>query len=401
MTRKNRVVITGLGAVTSLGHDFQRFSESIKSGSNPRSTPSFLSSAQDDIFIYTLPKDLDLRQFIKKKKAVKIMSRTIQLAVAASRIAFDDACFSEHEFDSNRSGVSVATGVMNYELEEMFSAISKSHTQGQFDLKKFGKTGLDALFPLWALKYIPNMPACHISIENDLKGPSNTQTSSNASGLYAMGEAMHIIQRGDADVMLAGGTGSNLDPLGIAHLQKQGLLRNGKSSGIEVGEGSAALVLESYEKAKKRKAKIYGEILAFASNHDLETNSDDDAKLRCMEKTLKQAGLQPKDVDFVITNQCGYANVDDAENRALDIIFGKQRCVPTVKMKDWFGYVEHASSAIEACFALFCANQNDKDGILKLLARQDLLKSDVFLVNAFGLYGHNSSLMIKKYYGAD
>ena len=263
---KRRVVITGLGAITALGEGAGVLWNAALEGRSGIDLVSVFGEDWKPAAGFLA--DFNPEKFVSPKKSLKVMARDIQLAVAAASLALDDAGARSLKLNRERFGVIAGSGVLNHEIEELAPSVQGSMEDGALDLKKFGEEGLRLLFPLWLLKYLPNMSACHISILFNLEGPNNTLTTGFSAGLQAAGEACRVIERGAADLMLAGGAESKVNPVGMSEYRILGILSpwegrepkkiyrpfDADAQGIVVGEGAGFLVLEELEHAKKRNA---------------------------------------------------------------------------------------------------------------------------------------------------
>ena len=225
MTAKRRVVITGFGVITACGNGWEPYWDAALHGcSLVRSSDPLKLNCPSFKYAGMLPQ-FEPKEFIESRKSIKLMSREIQMAVAASRLALKDAKLSPDNYDPTRVGVTLGTGIINNDLDEIGVGFRNGLDEsGHFSMTKFGQDGIRSLFPLWFLKYLPNMPACHVSVANHLRGPNNTITTSSAASTQAIGEAYRVIERGDADIMLAGGTDSKLNAMGISRFQLLGFL---------------------------------------------------------------------------------------------------------------------------------------------------------------------------------
>ncbi len=327
---RHRVVVTGLGALSAAGEDARALWESSLAGRSGVAPLDFVSGNGHPL-IGGAVRNFVPEKFITQRKALKVMARDIQLAVAAASQAIEDGGAKTLTAGRERFGVVVGSGVLNHELQELAYSVQNSLGEdGRLDLRKFGEEGMRALFPLWLLKYLPNMPACHISILFNLQGPNNTITTGPSAGLQAVGEAFRIIQRGAADLMVAGGAESKLNPLGYSHYELMGVLASGsgrepskayrpfdaKSSGLVIGEGAAFVLLEEYEHAKKRGAKIYAEIISLGS-------SSAAGRAVAMKAALDEAHLEPADVPYLQACGLGLPGEDAAEMDAIEAVFAK------------------------------------------------------------------------------
>lgn len=419
MSGRRRVVVTGLGLVTACGLGWRAFWEKARAGESslkpfrepfPGSHPARLTGQIENF----TPGDL-----IRQKKSLKVMSRDIQLAVAASSLAVQDADLKPESLNLDHCGISMGAGApINTDLEALSAGVLKAYQDGEFSMELFGREGIPALFPLWFLKDIPNMPACHVSIAHGFRGPNNTLTTSAASGLQAVGEAARVIERGDADCMLAGGTDSETNPLGLSRLEMLGLLSrdtgvrapfSGGDSGLYLGEGAGILVLEGLDHALARGARIYAEVAGYGSSADADTDPvnpvDCGARSRAMLSALRDAGLPLDQISAVVACGASIPSHDRMEVSALES-FGTS-LPPVTAMKSVAGHLMAAAGALDAAFA--CAalserflpaapGQNAEQPLLKLSEARALPEAGAsILVNAFSLSGQSVSVVFRQF----
>src|SRR5262249_15771396 len=228
----------------------------------------------------------DIKKYLvtrDERKQIRVMARTIQLAVAAASLALADSNVDSKKLDPTRFGVEFGAGLIPSELDElgMASYLSTAENSHDVDLKLWGEKGIGNIPPLWMLKYLPNMLACHVSILHNAQGPNNTITESDIASLLALGEAVRIIQRDQIALMLAGGADSKLTPLSMVRQTLFGRMSlsneapeqavkpfDARRSGIAFGEGSGVLATEELEHARRRGADILAEIVGFGSTFD-------------------------------------------------------------------------------------------------------------------------------------
>ena len=399
---KRRVVITGLGAVTAVGEGAQALWTAALEGRSGVGRVRLGGEGGLD-FPGAAIRDFIPEKFVTQRKALKVMARDIQLAVAAADLAADDAGVKSLGNARDRFGILVGSGVLNHELDELAYSVSQSlGSDGRLDLLKFGSDGLSALFPLWLLKYLPNMPACHISILLDLQGPSNTLTTGPSAGLQAVCEAARIIRRGSADLMLAGGAESKLNPLGLSHYKMMGVLAGSepgavcrpfdeRSSGIVVGEGAGFLVLDEFEHAKKRGARIYAEITGFGVSYE-------NGQRIALETAVREAGIAAGDVDYVQSCGLGLTADDHKEADAIREVFSGGSPLVSAS-KPLLGFTGFSAGALDLILSTLAiqngvippvtaeAGSGDKFGLRLVSGRPERKAVRHAVTNAFGLGG--------------
>src|SRR6266480_5759664 len=285
-----RVVVTGLGVITPIGIGAKTFWENLVAGKcGVQRISSFDPSGFPSQIAGEVP-PYKIGDYVPKsyRKATKVMARDIELAVIAADDAMKDAglktkAYTETpEIKSERFGCNIGAGLISAELDELTAAMHIARDGNKLDLHKWGKDGMGQLTPLWLLKYLPNMLACHVTIIHELKGPSNTITCADASSHLAIGEAFRTIQRGKAVLAICGGAESKVNPMG--HMRQSLLKRlteshndapadavrpfDADATGTAIGEGGGLFILEEYERAKNRGAKIYAEHVGFGASQD-------------------------------------------------------------------------------------------------------------------------------------
>lgn len=419
-----RVVITGLGAISALGEGADALWQAVREG---KSGIDYIQPSGNGIPARGIAEngwkpigacfpEFAAEKFVTQRKSLKVMARDIQMAVAAAQLAFQNASLALPLTDPERFGVIVGSGVLNHEVNELAYSIQNSLEDGRMTLKKFGEEGLGALFPLWLLKYLPNMPACHVSILFDLQGPNNTVTTGASSGMQAIGEAFRIIQRGAADAMLAGGAESKVNPVGISQYQVLNVLAdfNGqvpgkvyrpldeKAAGFVVGEGSAFIVLEEMEHAQRRHAKIYAEIIGFGS-------SSRGGEAIAMKAALTEAGLKPENLDYLQAAGIGLAAEDERELLAIEQTITSNKNLAVSASKGITGFTGFASGALDTVISTMALKNQSVPPVLNFekaktkhsynIVTQKALskKIDHALTNCFGFNGQCVSLLTKRF----
>ncbi|MBU9888958.1 MAG: beta-ketoacyl-[acyl-carrier-protein] synthase family protein [Candidatus Omnitrophica bacterium] len=426
MSLRRRVVLTGFGVITSCGNGWEPYWNAVVNACPAIKDPAYLKLGDFYLGGVGAATQFDAREFIENRKSLKVMSREIQLAVSASRLALKDAGLSLENNDPTRFGVTLGTGVINNDLDEVGIGFRNGLDEsGHFSMNKFGQEGVRALFPLWFLKYLPNMPSCHVSIVNQLRGPNNTITTSSAAGTQAIGESYRVIERGDADIMLAGGTDSKLNVMGISRFDLLGFLSKRREvpekiycpfdkahDGMVLGEGAGVLVLESLESAQKRGARVYAEMVGYGSssdfNYDPRDPDDFSGKRVAIRRAFEDAACEPKDVDVIVANGSGIPQEDIQESLAVHSFyaptFGKMR---VTAVKPISGHLVYGTGAVEAVAAALItqtgvippvANLQNPDPRCPLPFVRDRAergKVGTTLLNTFGFGGQNASLVFR------
>jgi len=343
----NRVVVTGVGVVSPIGIGADAFWTNLLAGKVGINRIAQFDPGGLACQIGGEVPSYKIGDFVPKsyRKATKVMARDIELAVIAADNAFKDAKIQSKAYtdspaiDGKRFGCNIGAGLISAELNELTAAMhtarANDHDHNKLDLHKWGREGMGQLTPLWLLKYLPNMLACHVTIIHGLMGPSNTITCAEASGHLAIGEAFRTIQRGKAELAICGGAESKLNPMGIMRQSLLGRLNeahnesphdsvrpfDADAQGTVFGEGGGLLILEEYEHAKKRGVPIYCELVGFAASQDsykvTEPEPSGHSYGKAIENALKDAKLGSSDVDLIVPNGMGIASFDRAELNGL------------------------------------------------------------------------------------
>ena len=358
-----RVVITGVGVVSPVGIGKDAFWRNLIEG---RTGIGFLKSVSNDRLPCRLAAeiaDFNPLDHIRRKKLLKVMSRDIQLGVSAGALAMGDARLRPGDYDPDRLGVVYGAGRIPSTPQELMNAAACCTTDGSFDFSRFGEESLRQISPLWLLPQLPNMPASHVAIENDARGPNNTITSREASALLALAEAVHAVHRGVADCMIVGGCGSDVSPANIArlslveHLSRQGDPERAcrpfdvdRDGGI-LGEGAAAFVIESYEFAHRRGAEMYAEVVAVAGGCDgagYENGAAGTGLVRSIDAALKKSGLAPHEIGHINGHGKSTRRSDLVEARAYHRSLGAAaETIPVMGLKSYFGTFDAGTGAVE------------------------------------------------------
>lgn len=427
-----RVVITGIGIISPIGIGTAAFWENLLAGRcGIQRITQFDPSGLGSQIAGEVPA-YKIGDFVPKsyRKAAKVMARDIELAVVAADDAFKDSglkskAYTETPtFDGQRFGCNIGAGLISAELNELTAAMHAAREGNRLDLKKWGHEGMNQLTPLWLLKYLPNMLACHVTIIHELKGPSNTITCADASSHLAIGEAFRTIQRGDADLAICGGAESKVNPMGA---MRQGLLKrtcednanpaaavrpfDADANGMAIAEGGGLLILEEYEHAKARGAKIYAEVAGFGASQDAYSVTEPDPTGRsyanAIAKAMKEAGVSTEQLGCMVPHGLGIVSHDRAEMNGLRLALGSAlEQVPLSPIKAQVGSLA-AGSGVDAAAAVLSVfhgkvppainTHKPLEGVrLNVSAEARDVNVGVAISSVYSLGGQNAALVFKK-----
>ena len=430
-----RVVITGIGVISPIGIGSKTFWENLLAGQcGIRRITNFDAGGFDCQIAGEAP-PFKIGDYVPKsyRKATKVMARDIELAVVAADDAFKDAGIKSRahqetpDFDPKRFGCNIGAGLISADINELAFAMVTALNEQQtgLDLQKWGRDGMGQLTPLWLLKYLPNMLACHVTIVHGLMGPSNTITCQEASSHLAIGEAFRTIQRGNAELAICGGCESRINPMGLMRQELLKRLTNDHNdtpceavrpfdeaaSGTIYGEGGGLLILEEFEHAKKRGAKIYAELVGFAASQDTYSITEPDptgrSYAKAIENALKDGGVTPGDIDVFIPNGIGLPGSDRAELNALRKSLGADlERIAMAPIKPQIGYLG-AGVGVDAAAAaapISTGKVPPAKNIAKVIEGQKLNVSPehrempvkVAVSTVYSLGGQNAALVFKK-----
>jgi len=425
-----KVVVTGFGALAPNGLDAETFWKACCGGVSGIAPITAFDASGFAVRVAGEVRGFEPKKYVSNPKSLKVMGRNIRFGVAAAAMAMEHAGLKERPPEPTRFGVTIGSGMVPTDLEELASAVMASlDGEGRFDVRKFGEAGQKMLFPLWLLKHLPNMVAAHISILHNAQGPNNTIVTACAASTQAIGEAMRILQRGDADVMLAGGADSRIDPLSLVAYSLLGAVsQSGRPpekvsrpfdrdrDGFVLGEGAAVLVLESEEHARGRGARIYAEIAGYGSSFDAYgiTKPEPEGKgaARSMEAALRDAAVAPSEIDYVSAHGTSTMLNDLMETVAIKRVFGAgARKVPCSSIKSMIGHLIGAAGAMEALVSVLAIRDGVVPPTINLehpdpecdldyvpgSARRMPVRT--VLSNSFGFGGQNAALVIREYRG--
>ncbi|WP_337018633.1 beta-ketoacyl-ACP synthase II [Oceanobacillus massiliensis] len=409
---ERRVVITGLGAVTPIGNDVNTMWESIIAG---KSGIDFVTRVEKDNYpakVAAELKDFDPTAYMDKKDARK-MDPFTQYAVAASKMAVEDAKLTIDDSNAHRVGVWIGSGIGGMQTWE------EQHT-------KLMEKGPKRVSPFFVPMMIPDMAAGQVSIQLGAKGINSCTVTACASGANSIGDAYKAVQRGDVDYIIAGGTEAPISNMAFAGFSSAKALSTNEDpskasrpfdknrDGFVMGEGSGILILESLDSALKRDAHIYGEIIGYGSTgdayHITAPAENGEGAARAMQHALKDAGVSPEEVDYINAHGTSTALNDKYETAAIKTVFGDHvKNLAVSSTKSMTGHLLGAAGGVEAVISIksitdgiIPATTNyetpdpdcDLDYVPNEARRQDV---NIVLSNSLGFGGHNVALVFKKY----
>jgi len=364
MGRRVEIVVTGLGVVSPIGVGSESVWQALLDGRSGIRKLELLDGSPLPPAIGADVPQLDPSQFVRPRKALKVMSRDIQLAFVAAELASQQAKAGPGKVDPDRFGIVFGADMISCELEELAPAYRECMADGMFEFNRWGTHALAEMFPLWMLKYLPNMPACHIGIAQDARGPNNTIVAGDISSLAAIAEAVRVIERGAADIMIAGGTGNRLHPIVWSRraVYDPAIWQGPPGQacrpfdlhrcGQVFGEGAAAFILERAEHAQARGVKPLGKILGFASSCEscpAGVLPRGEAIERVIRLALLASGLSPKEVGHVNAHGLSTRHDDKIEAQAIARTLGE---VPVTAPKSFFGNLAAGSGAVELAVSI-------------------------------------------------
>lgn len=408
---KRRVVITGVGAVTPLGNTIEETWSNIKAGKSGIGPLTRVDSEMYPAKVAAEVKDFDIEQFIERKEARK-MDRFTHYALASSLMAVKDANLEINETNADRVGVWIGSGIGGMETYEK-----------QFET--FKKRGPRRVSPFFVPMMIPNMASGQVSIYLGAKGINSCSVTACASGTNSIGDAFKVIQRGEADVMITGGTEAPIVNMALAGFCASTALSlnpdpntasrpfDKNRDGFVMGEGAGVLILEEYEFAKARGAKIYAEIIGYGATgdayHITAPAPNGEGAARAIKQALEDGGIKPTDVQYINAHGTSTEYNDLFETMAVKSVFGDHAYkLAMSSTKSMTGHLLGAAGGIEAIFTVLSIKENIMPPTINLHNPDPQCDLDYVpnearegniqyaMSNSLGFGGHNASLLFKK-----
>ncbi len=421
---RRRVVITGVGCVNPMGHDVASLWAGLQEGKSGVDYTTAFDASTFPTRISAEVKDWDVSLVGESVDHWKHRGWHTQMAAGAAKQAVQESGVLDAIDDPVRLGIYLGSGEGRQDFDAFTQMMVAALKDGEFDIGRFNARGRVVLDPVFEVEQEPNMPASHLAGMFDAQGPNANCLTACAASSQAVGEAVEIIRRGEADVMLSGGTHSMIHPLGVTGFNLLTALstRNDEPTkasrpfdrdrdGFVLGEGAAMVVLEELEFAKKRGAHIYGELLGYGSTADAyritDIHPEGRGAIACIRMALQDAQLNPSDIDYINAHGTSTTVNDKVETIACKEVFGDNAYqIPMSSTKSMMGHLIAAAGATELIVSLMAIrdqvlpatiNYETPDPLLDLdyvpnTARQ--AKCDVVLTNSFGFGGQNISLVV-------
>ncbi|MGR3179889.1 MAG: beta-ketoacyl-[acyl-carrier-protein] synthase family protein [Candidatus Anammoxibacter sp.] len=430
----NRIVVTGLGIISSVGTGIEENWANVVAGKSGIDILSKFDSEMVPVKMACEVKDFKPKEYIKDRKSLKIMYRNVQLGLATVQLAVEHSGLETGKIDPVRFGSFIGSGGGGFDEgphnKDLAGVITASWDEDgkRFDSIKFGSLGIDKLHPLWLLKTLPNNVFCYLSIYHNVQGVNDNVITSFTSGSQAIGDGFSAIKRGDADVIIAGGYDTLIMPNNFFCFDGLNMLTKGNDdlssfrpfdkdrNGFVLGEGAGMVILEELSHAKKRGAKIYGEIVGYGNTsnaqHLYEPPLNGAGIKAAIKKACRKAQINLTDIDYINADGIGTVRSDKAETNAIKDVFAEHAHKTVISStKPIMGHTGAASGAIEL---ILCAMAIEKKTVPPTINLEnpdpecdldycpknarDMEINAALSINQ-GIGGQNSALIIKKYKG--
>lgn len=425
---KRRVVVTGVGCITPVGNTVPEMWNSLQECGSGIGPITLFDASNFPTKFASQVKNFSLGDYVANPDNYKYCGRNIHFAIGAATQAVNDSGLEEREIDPTRFGVYLGAGEGQQDFGVFMSMIADSKLEnGDFDLEKFTRLSLERLVGQQELEQEPNMTAGHLAALFNAQGPNLNCLTACAASSQALGEATELIRRGDADIMLSGGAHSMIHPFGVTGFNLLTALSTRNSDpqrasrpfdkdrdGFVLGEGAGILVLEELEHAKKRRARIYGEVIGYGSSADAFRITDIHPEGRgaaaCIKMAMNDAKVNPEDIDYINAHGTSTDVNDRTETMAIKRALGDRAYkTPVSSTKSMMGHLIAAAGAVEAITCLLAIKDDvlpptinyetpDPDCDLDYIpneARPD--KARIALSNSFGFGGQNVTLILSEF----
>jgi len=425
----NRVVITGMGWITPMGNCIEGVWKRLLAGESGVARTTLFDASTFPTSISAEVKDFRLEDQVEPIDAHKGAGRNTQFALAACAQAWKDAGLVQGQLDLDRVGIYLGSGDGSLDFDAFTTANLSAWKPelGALDMVKWGQLAMELMNVVRELEQEPNMPLSHLALLTGARGPALNCLTACAASTQAIGEAMHILRRGDADVMIGGGAHSMIHPFGVTGFNRLTALSTANDDppkasrpfdahrgGFVLGEGAGMVILETLEHARNRGARILAEVAGYGSTADAFRITDQDPQgmgaVGAMREALADARLSPADIHYINAHGTGTRENDGNETGAIKKVFGdRSQCPPVSSIKSMMGHLIAAAGAVE----LICCVLAIRDNVLpptvnlhNLDPECDLdyapngarsAKVGVVLSNSFGFGGQNDSIIVKRF----
>ena len=426
---RRRVVITGIGCINPMGHDVETVWQGLKESRSGVGYTTIFDASKFPTKIAAEVKNWDITQAGEDAEKWKVRGRHSRFAAGAAKQAMAASGILDSSLDPTRFGVYLGAGEGNQDFNSFTRMMTAGLDGDKLDLGRFIKAGLEILNPMAELEQEPNMPAGHLAAMFNAQGPNFNCLTACAASSQAVGEATEIIRRGDADVMLSGGTHSMIHPFGVTGFNLLTALSTSNDEptkasrpfdrlrdGFVLGEGAAMVILEDLERAQKRGAQIFGEIVGYGSTADAyritDIHPEGRGAIACMRMALKDASLPSSAIDYVNAHGTSTTVNDKVESLACKEVFGERAYqTPISSTKSMMGHLIAAAGVTELIVCLMAIRDNvlpptinyeNPDPLCDLdyipnVARE--AKCNIALNNSFGFGGQNITLIASRFKG--
>jgi 3-oxoacyl-[acyl-carrier-protein] synthase II len=430
-----RVAITGIGVVSPIGIGLEAFGQALRAGtSGVRRIGAFDCAGFDTQIAAAVPDNFDGAVWVEPRKAAKLMSRSALFAVAAAAMARQQARLEPEDADPDRVAVALGAAGMGPTDNDLLAAQARamletgeSESPDGWDIPAFARAFRARTNPLATLRGLPNLAAAHVAIQQNARGPNTTLTTACSAGTQAIGEGLRLIQRGDADIVFAGGTDATINPVTVLGFSLLGTLSRRNEApeaasrpfdrnrdGFVIGEGAGVLILERESLARSRGAPVLAELAGYGVTCDAyritDERPDADGAARAIRLCLQDAGAAPEDLDYINAHGTGTRMNDLVETRGIKQGLGPAaQSVPVSSTKSMIGHLLAAAGAVELAAAVvaLCGgflpptinlDQPDPECDLDYVPLSPRpARVNAALSNSFGFGGQNACLLIRRW----
>jgi 3-oxoacyl-[acyl-carrier-protein] synthase II len=424
---RRRVVVTGIGCITPVGNTVEQMWESLREGRSGIGNISHFDASDYPTKFAAEVRDFNLADYVDEPEQFAHSGRNIRFAIGAARQAVDDAGILESNIDPAQFGVYLGAGEGQQDFQIFMQMIAQANRGDEFDFDEFTRAGLKLLNPKVEIEQEPNMPAGHLAGLFNAQGPNLNCLTACAASSQALGEAAEIIRQGEADVMLSGGAHSMIHPFGVTGFNLLTALSTRNDSpqtasrpfdrtrdGFVLGEGAGMLILEELEHARRRGARIYGEIAGYGSTADAyritDIHPEGRGATRCIQMALADARLNTDEIDYINAHGTSTIVNDRVETMAIrQALQEDARATPISSTKSMMGHLIAAAGSVEAITCLLAIRDDVIPGTMNYETPDPECDLDYIpngardvpvrkaLSNSFGFGGQNVTLVFTEF----